>query len=82
MNSNAVHNIINIATVVLAAATAGLIATGCTELATGALDCSQSFVSPKVTGIAIMALSGAKIAINVVRDGIANLFKPQPPVQP
>lgn len=81
MNSNMFHNIVNIVTMILAAATAGLIATGCVETPTGALDCAASWISPKFTGIAIMVLQGAKIAVNVVRDGIANLFKPQPPVE-
>jgi len=80
VNSNLFHNILNVATIVLAAATAGLLATGCVELDPGKLDCSASWVSPTITGYATMAVGGLKLAINVVRDGLAGLFKQQPPV--
>lgn len=81
MNSNLFHNISNILMIVLAAATAGLMATGCTTLPTGALECSHSFIDVKYTAIAIMLLGVLKVIVNVVRDGLGGLAKPQPPVQ-
>lgn len=81
MNSNLFHNIANIASLVLAGATAVLIASGCTQSAAGALDCTGSFISPTYTAYAVMALQGLKLAVNVVRDGFSGLTKPQPPVQ-
>lgn len=81
MNSNTFHNIANIASLLLAAATAALIASGCTTLPTGAVECSQSWISPTYTSVAIAALQALKLGVNVVRDGIAGLIKRQPPVQ-
>lgn len=81
MNSNLFHNIANIASLVLAGATAVMIATGCTHLPSGAMECSKSFIDPKWTTFAIMGLQGLKLVVNVVRDGIGGLTKPQPPVQ-
>jgi len=81
MNSNLFHNIANVLMIVLAAATAGLMATGCTTLADGVLECSKSFIDVKYTAIAIMVLGVLKVIVNVVRDGLAGLAKPQPPVQ-
>lgn len=80
MNSNLFHNIANILMIVLAAVSAGLIATGCTALPTGVLECSQSFIDVKYTTIAIMALGVLKMVVNVLRDGLTGLTKPQPPV--
>lgn len=82
MNSNLFHNIANIASLVLAGATAVMIASGCTTLPTGGLECSASWINPAYTTYAIMALQGLKLVVNVVRDGIGGLSKPQPPVQP
>lgn len=81
MNSNLFHNIANILMILLAAVTAGLIATGCTTLPTGALECSKSFIDVKYTTIAIMLLGVLKMVVNVARDGLGGLSKPQPPVQ-
>lgn len=81
MNSNLFHNILNVAIALIAAFTAFLIATGCTTLPTGALECSASWIDPKWTTIAITGLAFLKTAINIVRDGFAGLFKKQPPVQ-
>lgn len=80
-NSNAVHNVLNVVIAVLAAATAFLLATGCTTLPTGILECSQSWISPVYTTAAITALGVLKSLINVVRDGVGGLLKKQPPVQ-
>lgn len=81
MNSNLFHNILNVAIAGLAAATAFLLATGCTALPTGAVECSQSWINPTYTTVAVAALSALKTAINVVRDGFSGLFKAQPPVK-
>lgn len=81
MNSNLFHNIANVASLVLAAATAALLATGCTTLPTGTLECSQSWINPTYTTVGIVVLQGLKLVVNVIRDGISGLTKPQPPVQ-
>jgi len=81
MNSNLFHNIANIASLVLAGATGIMIASGCTTLPTGGLECSKSFINPAWTTWAIMGIQGLKILVNVVRDGFSGLTKPQPPVQ-
>ncbi len=81
MNSNLVHNVLNVASLVLAAATAALIASGCTADVSGALNCSASWINPVYTTGAIAAVQVVKLAINVVRDGLGGLVKPQPPVQ-
>lgn len=80
MNTNFFHNILNVAIAILGALTAFLLATGCTTLPTGALECSQSWISPTYTSFAVMALGILKSVINVVRDGFGGLFKQQPPV--
>lgn len=81
MNSNLVHNICNVASLVLAAITAVLMQSGCTALSTGAVDCSSSWLNPAYTTAAIAALQILKLGINIARDGLAGLTKPQPPVQ-
>lgn len=80
MNTNLAHNILNIVIALLGVATAVLVATGCNTIANDGLDCSRSVVSPTYTGIAIAFLGGIKTAINIIRDGLAGLAKPQPPV--
>lgn len=82
MNSNLFHNIANVASLLLAAGTAALIASGCTALPTGELSCSASWINPSYTTAAIAGLQALKLAVNVVRDGLAGLAKRQPPVQP
>ncbi len=81
MNSNLFHNIANIASLVLAALTAVLMTSGCITLANGALDCSGSWINPTYTTAAIAALQALKLVVNIVRDGLGGLIKPQPPVQ-
>lgn len=81
MNSNLFHNIANIASLVLAAATAALLASGCAMTATGAFDCTGSWINPAYTTGAVAALQALKLVVNVVRDGIAGLTKQQPPVK-
>lgn len=81
MNSNLFHNIANVASLVLAGATAVLLATGCTTLPTGGIECSASWINPAWTSYSIMGLQGLKLVVNVIRDGLGGLVKPQPPVQ-
>ena len=63
---NLIHNILNF----LLAIVGGLMA----------FDFS-SIVSTGTAGTIIAILSGAKLVMNAVRDGIAGMAKPQPPVQ-
>lgn len=81
MNSNAFHNAANIASLVLAAATAVLLASGCSQSASGVFDCSGSWINPTYTAGAIAGLQIVKLVVNVIRDGFGGLIKPQPPVQ-
>lgn len=80
MNSNAFHNVANIASLALAGGTTALLSSGCVQSATGALDCSHSWINPVYTAIAIVALQAAKLIVNIIRDGFGGLIKPQPPV--
>lgn len=81
MNSNLFHNILNVAIALLAGVTAFLLATGCSQLVTGALDCSASWVDPVWTTGITAALGALKTIINIARDGFGGLFKSQPPVK-
>lgn len=81
MNSNLFHNIVNALMAILAAVTAFLLATGCVQLPTGQLECSASWVSPKITVAILAALPIIKLIVNVIRDGFGGLTKPQPPVK-
>lgn len=81
MNSNAVHNILNVVIAFLGLVTAILLATGCTTLSGGDLECSKSFIDPTYTTAAIAILSAVKTVINVMRDGVGGLIKKQPPVR-
>lgn len=80
MNTNFFHNILNILIAVVAAVGAFLIATGCTALPTGHLECSSSWISPVWSGVIVSVLAVSKTLINIVRDGLSGLTKPQPPV--
>ncbi|ENN87812.1 hypothetical protein RHSP_47659 [Rhizobium freirei PRF 81] len=79
-DTNMLHNALNILITLSALLVAILLATGCTQLADGLLECSQSFIGPGYAAGAIAALSALKIAVNIMRDGVAGLIKPQPPV--
>ncbi len=79
MNTNLIHNILNVVNVVLAASVAGLIATGCVQNAAGVIDCSASWIPASYVGYALMAINAIKLVMNVVRDGFGGLFKSQPP---
>lgn len=81
LTSNGLHNLLNIAIALLAGVTAFLLATGCSQLVTGALDCSASWIDPVWTTGITAALGVLKTVINVARDGFGGLFKNQPPVR-
>lgn len=81
MNTNAFHNILNIAGLVLGIVTFALLYSGCTELVTGGVECSKSWLDARVTAALMMLIPPLKFAINIFRDGLGGLFKPQPPVQ-
>ncbi|MFT4182664.1 MAG: hypothetical protein QM636_12190 [Rhizobium sp.] len=80
LNTNTIHNVLNILISLSALFVAVLLATGCSQFGDGMLECSQSFLSPQITAFAIAGLSAFKIVINIVRDGMSGLVKPQPPV--
>jgi hypothetical protein len=82
VNSNAFHNAANIASLVLAGATAMLLASGCTQVSAGTFDCTGSWINPAITTVAIALLQVVKLAVNIVRDGLGGLIRPQPPIQP
>jgi len=65
-NTNAVHNILNF----LIAIVAGL----------AGFDFS-SIVSASTAGKIVAVLAAAKLVMNALRDGLAGMTKPQPPVQ-
>lgn len=82
MNTNLIHNIINITMILIAGLTAVLTALGCTTLPGGDLECSNvQFLTPTLATTVITVLGIVKVLINVVRDGIKGLVKDQPPVQ-
>lgn len=81
MNSNLFHNILNVLIAVTAAFTAFLLATGCTTPPTGTLECSESWISPTWSAIAITVMGVAKSLVNIARDGFGGLVKRQPPVE-
>lgn len=81
LTSNGLHNILNVAIALLAGVTAFLLATGCSQLVTGALDCSASWIDPVWTTGITAGLGILKTIINVARDGFGGLFKQQPPVR-
>lgn len=82
MNTNLLHNIINVVMILLAALTAALVAMGCTTLPNGDLTCSETlFISPTVATSIVAVLGVVKMLVNIIRDGFAGLSKKQPPVQ-
>ena len=67
MNSNLIHNVLNIAMIVVG----GL----------AGFDFVGMGLDPILAGKIVAGLGTAKMIINVVRDGFAGLTKAQPPVQ-
>jgi hypothetical protein len=70
MNTNAVHNVLNIIGLIIGA----LITFDWTQLGLSAETAAI------VAGGVLLADKVIKLAMNVVRDGIGGLFKAQPPV--
>ena len=81
MNTNLFHNIANVASLALAGMTAMLLASGCSQNMDSMFDCSHSWINPTYTTAAIASLQVIKIVVNILRDGLGGLAKPQPPVQ-
>lgn len=71
MNTNAIHNILNLVGLIFGA----LIAYDWTQLGLSAE--SAAFVA----GAVLLGDKIIKLAINIFRDGIGGLFKTQPPVK-
>ena len=67
MNTNAVHNLLNVAMIVVA----GL----------AGFDYVGLGLDPVMAGKIVATLGAVKMVINVLRDGVTGLTKPQPPVQ-
>lgn len=66
MNSNAVHNLLNIAIALVAVAS---------------LPEVMALIPPEI-GVTIAGIAAtAKVVINVIRDGVTGLVKEQPPVK-
>jgi hypothetical protein len=65
MNSNLIHNILNIALAVVAVLS---------------LPEVTSFLPPEIAVVIAGAVGTAKLMINVIRDGLRGLTKQQPPV--
>lgn len=81
MNSNLFHNIVNVVMIAISLGVAILTALGCTSLPTGDLECSQSVLSPSLATAIVAGLGVLKMIVNIVRDGLTGLTKPQPPVK-
>jgi len=71
MNSNAVHNILNVAQVILGS----LLTFDWTSVGV------STGTGGKIVGGLVLASSVLKLGINVARDGIGGLAAPQPPVE-
>ena len=67
MNTNLLHNILNVAMIIVA----GL----------AGFDFVGMGIDPVLAGKIVAVLGGVKMVINVLRDGVTGLTKPQPPVQ-
>lgn len=75
MNSNLVHNILNVLLIITPlAATLGCTDTGITY------DCSHSILGPKYALWLELGFGAIKLIMNIGRDGLSGLVKPQPPV--
>jgi hypothetical protein len=66
VNTNLIHNILNIAIALIAALS---------------LPEVTAFIPPSIAVPLVGVLATAKTIINVVRDGLSGLTKPQPPVE-
>lgn len=81
LNTNLIHNVLNILIALTAGVTAFLLATGCVSLASGALDCGQSWIAPEWSAGIAAVMAVLKSIINIARDGFGGLWQPQPPVE-
>jgi len=82
MNTNLLHNIINVVMILVAGITAVMTAMGCVTLPNGELECTETlFISPTVATAIVTVLGIVKMLVNVIRDGFSGLAKRQPPVQ-
>lgn len=82
MNLNAIQTFL---TAILAALPILLVNLGCTQDATGRLDCSTAFVSPIILGYVATAIGFLKlVVIPAMQPGgwFRNLFAPKVPVSP
>jgi len=79
-NTNSIHNLLNLLGWVMGLITSILIATGCTTLPGGNLECSASFLPPVYMVPIMAAIFAVKQIMNMVRDGLSGLVKQQPPV--
>lgn len=70
MNSNFFHNILNVAF--------GIV--GVLVVADWTAFGFDAEMSVKIVGALLVAQNTLKLGINVTRDGLTGLFKPQPPV--
>lgn len=70
MNTNAIHNILNLVSVIIGSLVTFDWAGLGMEPATAAT----------VAGVVLMANNIVKLAMNIFRDGLGGLFAPQPPV--
>ena len=78
LNTNTLHNVLNVLIWLPTAIAGFLTATGCTTLANGGFDCTASWLPPQYA-LWIAAGSGLlKTVINLQRDGLAGMIKPQP----
>lgn len=71
MNTNAIHNILNFVGLLVGA----LVVYDWTQLGIDAATAAT------LTGAVLLADKVIKLGLNVTRDGVGGLFKPQPPVQ-
>ncbi len=81
MNTNMIHNILNIAIAIQGALIGAMLSTGCVHLPDGGLDCSASWVDPALMGWIMGGMAVFKVAIYIVRDGLGGLWKKQPLVE-
>lgn len=72
MNSNLAHNILNVAFLIIGV----LIATDWTTFG------FEQAMAAQIAGGLMVAQNLIKLGINITRDGIGGLVKPQPPVDP
>jgi hypothetical protein len=71
MNSNAIHNLLNVAQVVLGS----LLTFDWTSIG------ASTGTAGKIAGGLVLASSVIKLGINVARDGIGGLAAAQPPIE-